>query len=176
VVWNGVITFLITFFLGWRLIERYKINPKLWLSDYLMIVAWVCYLAWARYLLVLYVAKGFSDPRNRGQYMRHSRSLLWLREDGRRSLSHDRTKKRRPPLHVFVVNALRILDVYCKPEHLRFPHDSQLLEGLPVCVMDVRGHYSDLPWHLRYNQRLRRLLAHCCTLGSECEGKVLASR
>jgi hypothetical protein len=41
VVWNVVITFLITFFLGWRLIERYKINLRLWLSDYLMIVAWV---------------------------------------------------------------------------------------------------------------------------------------
>ncbi|KAE9368846.1 hypothetical protein N431DRAFT_346979 [Stipitochalara longipes BDJ] len=41
VVWNVVITFLTTFFLGWRLIERYKLNPRLWLSDYLMIVAWI---------------------------------------------------------------------------------------------------------------------------------------
>ena len=43
VIYNVIATFLITFFLGWRLIERYKVNRRLWMSDYLMIAAWVSY-------------------------------------------------------------------------------------------------------------------------------------
>jgi hypothetical protein len=37
-----VMTILCTFFVAWRLVVRFRINPRLWLSDHLMILAVVC--------------------------------------------------------------------------------------------------------------------------------------
>lgn len=41
IAWNFFITILVTIFVFWRVLARFRINPRLWLSDYLMIIAWV---------------------------------------------------------------------------------------------------------------------------------------
>jgi hypothetical protein len=41
IAWNIVVSCIVIFFVFWRVLVRFKINPRLWLSDYLMAIACV---------------------------------------------------------------------------------------------------------------------------------------
>jgi hypothetical protein len=161
VVTNLIITPLAAIFVAWKVVVRFRFNPRLGLSEYLMVAGVVCYFrpvelqhfrpAETHKCLVIELCS---------QYHSHCWHLQRPRETGRGSIPDSGAKNGDYASYICLAVSQYLRYVHCGTEHLRIPYAFCLQAGVPSHYMVVRCSGGSLQFHHPQHRPFRRMLAY----------------